>query len=56
VFLQVVTDAGNVGGDFHGVGEPHARYFAQSGVRFLRRLRVNADAYSALFRAALQCR
>jgi hypothetical protein len=28
VFLQVVADAGNVSGYFHGVGEPDARDFA----------------------------
>src|SRR5205823_12364269 len=32
-----------------------ARRVAQRGVRLLRRLRIHANAYAALFRAAHQC-
>src|SRR5204863_6884221 len=56
VLLQVVADAGDVRGDFNGIREANAGDLAESGVRLLRRLRVDADAHTALFRAAHQRR
>src|SRR5450432_4946372 len=40
VFLQVVADTWNIGGDFNGIGEAHASNLAQRGVRFLWRLGI----------------
>src|SRR5487761_244851 len=54
VLLQIVADAGDVRGDFGGIGEASARDLAQSRVGLLRRLRIDADANSALLRAALE--
>src|SRR5258708_14996429 len=56
VLLQVVADTWDVRGDFNGVRQADASHLAQGGVRFLRGLRVNADAHAALFRAAHQRR
>src|SRR5215469_3015449 len=56
VLLQVMADAGNIGGHFNSVGEPHARDFAQRRVRLLGSLRVHACADAALLRARLQRR
>src|SRR5258707_14481163 len=56
VLLQVVADTWDVRGDLNGVGQADASHLAQRGVRFLRRLRVYADAYAALFRATHQRR
>ena len=52
VFLQVVADAGNVGGNFKPVRKPYARNLAQGRVRFFRRRRVNASADPAPLRTA----
>src|SRR6267154_3340300 len=54
VLLQVVADAGNISRHFNGIRQANARHFAQRRVRFLRRLRVHANAYTALLRAARQ--
>src|SRR5487761_12037 len=54
VLLQIVANAGDVRGDFGGIRKASARDLAQSRVRLLRRLRVHADANSALLRAALE--
>src|SRR5437870_7414906 len=54
VLLQIVADAGNVRRDLDAVGQPDTRDLPQSGVRLLRRLRVNARAHAALLRRALQ--
>src|SRR5208282_2007361 len=56
VLLEVVADAGDVRGDFRRVGQAHARHLAQRRVGLLGRLRVHADAYAALGRAAVQRR
>src|SRR6266496_2062104 len=56
VLLEVVADTRNVGGDLDAIGEPHARYFAQRGIRLLRGLCEDADANAALLRAVLQGR
>jgi hypothetical protein len=45
VLLQVVADAGDVGRDFDAVGQPYARYFAQRGVRFFRRDRLDLISF-----------
>src|SRR5205823_14446935 len=52
VLLQVVPDAGDVAGDLHPVGEPHARHLAQTRVRPRRGGGVDAAAHAALLRAA----
>src|SRR5258707_12609689 len=54
VLLQVVADTWDVRGDLDCIRQADASHLAQRGVRFLRRLRVYADAYAALFRAAHQ--
>src|SRR5512142_2012809 len=56
VLLQVVPDAGNVGGDLDLAGEPDPRHLAQSGVRLLGRGRVDARANAAALGAALERR
>src|SRR5579859_7575435 len=43
VLLKDVADTGDIGGDFNGVRQANASHLAQGGVRFLRRLCVNAD-------------
>src|SRR5689334_16180744 len=50
VLLQVVADAGDVGGDFNAVGEANAGDFAQRRVRLLGGLRVDAGANTTLLR------
>src|SRR5665213_1213939 len=54
VLLQVVADPGNVSGNFNTVRQAGARNFSQRGIGLLRRLRVDANAYAALFRTSLQ--
>src|SRR4029079_8046849 len=54
VLLQVVADAGDVGGHFDAVGEPDARHLAERGVGLLRRLGEHANAHAALLRAVLE--
>jgi len=49
VLLQVVADTWDVRGDFNGVGQADASHLAQRGVRFLRRLRVNAGCTRRAF-------
>src|SRR3989344_2512491 len=48
VFLQVVSFAGNVGRNFHAVGEAYAGDFADCGVRFAGWLGRDAGADTAL--------
>jgi len=50
VLLQVMSFAGNVGGDFHAVCKPHPRHLSERRVRFLRRRREHLEAYAALKR------
>src|SRR5882724_587739 len=47
VLLQVVADAGNVGGDFHTIGQANAGDLTQRRVRLLGGLRVDAGADAA---------
>src|SRR4051795_13534651 len=56
VLLQVVADAGDVGGDLDATGEPHASDLAQRRVRLLRRRRVHARADTAALGRTLQRR
>src|SRR5690349_12471602 len=56
VLLQVVADAGDVGGDLDPVGQADAGDLAKRRVRLLRRLREDADTDAALLRTVLQCR
>src|ERR1700674_5193175 len=56
VLLQVVADTGNISRHFNRIRQSNARYFAQRRVRFLRRLRVHANAHAPLLRAARQRR
>lgn len=50
VFLEVVTDAWNVCGDFHTVGKSNTSDLSDCGVRLLRGLGSNLDAYASLER------
>src|SRR6202171_4334594 len=54
VLLQVVADPGNIRRHLHPIRQANARHVAQRGVRFLRRLRVHANAHAPLLRAARQ--
>jgi hypothetical protein len=54
VLLQVVSDAGDVGGDFKPGGEPYPRDFAQGGVGFLGGGGVNAGANAPSLGASLE--
>src|SRR5579872_2967497 len=56
VLLQIVADAGDVGGDLDSVGQPDARDFAQRRVRLLGRSGIHAGAHAATLRASLQRR
>src|SRR5438309_2648108 len=56
VLLQVVPDAGNVGGDLDLAGQPHARDLSQRGVGLLRSGGVDAHADAAPLGRALQRR
>ena len=48
VFLEIMRLARNIGGYFHPVGEPHARYLTDGGVRLARGLRGHLSADTAL--------
>ncbi len=56
VLLQVVTLAGDVGGDLLAAGQAHAGDLAQGGVRLLRGVGEHAGAHTAPLRRALQSR
>ena len=56
MLLQVVADAGDVGGDLDAAGQPHAGDLAQRRVRLLRGRGVDAGAHAAPLRAALERR
>src|SRR5580693_173616 len=56
VLLEVVADAGNVGGDLNLACQPDAGDLAQRGVRLLGRGRVNARAHATTLRALLERR
>ena len=52
---EVVALARDVGIDLFGVGQTDTRYLTHSGVRLLRRRRVNTKANATLLRASIQC-
>src|SRR5688572_15478627 len=52
VLLQVVPDAGNVGGDLHPVDQPDARDLAKGRVRLLRGARHDLQADTTTLRRA----
>src|SRR5829696_4625480 len=56
VLLEVMADAGDIGGDLDTVREADTRHLAKRRVRLLRRLREHPDAHAALLRAVLQRR
>ena len=56
VLLQVVADAGDVGGNLHAVDKADTANLTQSRVRLLRRGGVHTGAHAALLRVALQSR
>src|SRR5450755_4508545 len=56
VLLQIVADAGNVGGDLDSVGQADAGNFAQRGIWLLRRLSIDTGADTAFLRTSLQRR
>ena len=53
VFLQVMTDTGDVAQSFHTVGETNLGDLTDSGVRLLRGTGLNLGAYAALLRCVL---
>ena len=55
VLLEVVALARDVGIDLFGVGQTDTRYLTHSGVRLLRRRRINTKANATLLRASIQC-
>src|SRR5450631_1768624 len=56
VLLQVVPDAGDVGGDLYLTGQPDTRHLAERRVRLLRRGRVDTRAHAAALGAPLERR
>src|SRR5712664_745938 len=54
VLLQVMADTGNISRHFNRIRQANARHLAQRRVRFLRRLRVHANAHAPLLRTARQ--
>src|SRR5579872_233066 len=56
VLLQVVADAGDVGGHLDPAREPDTRHLAQGGVRLLRGRRVDPRAHAAPLGRAAQRR
>ncbi len=56
VFLEIVPFAGNVGGYFHPVGQPHTCNFSQGRIWFFRGRCVYPDTYSPLLGRRLECR
>src|SRR4029077_7285177 len=56
VFLEVVSDARDVGRDLDAVGQTNARNLTERRVRLLRCRRIDARADAALLRARLQSR
>ena len=56
VLLQVVADAGDVGGDFDPIGQTYPGHFTQRGVRLFRGHRTDRRADTAALRALLQNR
>lgn len=56
MFLKVVTFTGNVAGNFHAVGEPHATHLAKRRIGLLRCGGVHARADAALLGTSAQCR
>jgi hypothetical protein len=56
VLLEVVADAGDVGGDLNPVGEADTGNLAERRVRLLGGLRIHAGANTATLRRGLQGR
>src|SRR5665648_88993 len=56
VLLEIMPDAGDVGGDLHPVRETHTRHLAQSRVRLLGRGGVHAGAHASLLRSSSERR
>ena len=56
MFLQIVIDAGNVGGNFLAIGEPDTGNLSKSGVRFLGCLCTNDETDASLLRTAANVR
>src|SRR5438105_10666745 len=54
VLLEVVPDAGDVGGDLHARGEPDPGHLAEGGVRLLRGGGVDAGADAPTLRRSLE--
>ena len=56
MLLQVVTDPGDVGGDFNSVGQSHTGDLPERRIRLLRRLRFHLHTHPAPLRARLERR
>jgi hypothetical protein len=50
MFLQVMTDAGDIAGNFNTVGETNSCDLSERGVRLLRAGCRNLCAYASLLR------
>ncbi len=54
VLLEIMTDTGDIGGDFISIGKTHPCDFSQRGVRLLGRGRIDSDTDSSSLRAVGQ--
>jgi hypothetical protein len=56
VFLEIMTNTGNISGDFSAMRKPDTGYLAESRIRFFRRNRHDAGTNPPLLRARLKSR
>jgi hypothetical protein len=56
VFLEVMPFAGDVGSNFHGIGQTDPGHFPQSGIGLFRSSRIDPDADPPLLGTTLQGR
>ena len=56
VFLQVVTDSGDVGRNLNPIGQSHTSHLAQCRIRFLWSLRIDTCANATLLGRTLERR
>ena len=53
MLLQVVPDAGDIGGDFDSIGQTDSGNFSQGGIRLLWRHGLNRCAHASLDRKSV---
>jgi len=56
VFLQVMSDTGNIRSNFDAIAQANTSYFSESRIRFLRGYGHNTGAYSALLGTGFKSR